>query len=128
MKTKSILFFVLILVVTSLTACLNPTLPFGIWQSEDLNLILFIDPDFIISGDGEFFGTFPGVYLQDSEEIEIMIAIEWKSSNITLRIVGERPFFDGYYLVENGRLHIRHHLSEIEPNEIIFNLVEDVLP
>jgi len=129
---KKFLVLISIIFVFSLTACLNPSLPHGIWQNEDQNMTLFIDSELIISGDGEWGGTFPGVYIQDSEAVDIIIQIEWKGSNISLGIVGERPFFNGSYSVINDRLYIDEHTRRDSygraipgaARSIVFQLVE----
>jgi len=121
--------FVLIFLVISLTACRNPSLPLGIWQSEDQNMTLFIDGELIIRGDGEWGGTFPGIYMQDGEEVDIIIQVDWKDSGFVIEFDRANPIFQGYHWIENGRLYIREHSFGREPNEIktiIFELVEEV--
>jgi len=128
------LMVLLVFLLLSLTACLNPSLPYGIWQSEDLNMTLFIDEELIISGDGEWSGTFPGVYMQDYEEVDIIIHLDWKGGNIILEFGGGNSIFHGSYRIVDNRLDIREHPPrdgygrriEVEPRTIVFDLIGEV--
>ena len=110
-----------------------PLPPYGIWQSEEPNITLFIDSELSYRDD------FPGIYVIDDIEIDVMVgtipklATIWIYENVEIEdgTVKRNRFFEGYYSIENDRLYIR--LRSCYPEHtgldiIIFELVEEVTP
>jgi len=93
-------------------------------------MTLFIDPELDPRG-GRWGGRFPGIYVQDGVEIDIVIYIQSKDSDIVIEFDRANPIFHGFFVIENDMLHLRTYPSpdgiiEVEFRTIIFDLMEEV--
>jgi len=133
LKAKIIICFALVFMVFSLTSCIRtPSLPYGVWQSENPNMTLFIDRELSTSVTSDWSGIFPGIYMRDGEEVSITIVLESKGGHISIYesvelgdgLIEENLLIRNNYTIENDRLYIRNpEANEFEP--IVFELVED---
>ena len=130
---KIIVWIVLVLLVLSLGACGRGWVtPYGIWHSEELNMTLFIDREHRIRGDNVAGGEFPGIYVRDDEEIDIIVDVFTKNNQISIHdsanVRWEYRLFSGNYHIENDRLYFRsdRHYPETGFDTIIFELMEEV--
>ena len=140
---KTIVRLVVVLLGLSLIGCTAcpggrgcgspPPPPYGIWQSIDPNITLFIAPEFRLSQDIEF----SGIYVRDGEEVRVrVLAPNSRGVGAFLifediiredKTVSERMLYFGEIYIENDRIYmdLLHYFSERTGiDTIIFELVE----
>ena len=74
----------LVLATGMLTACTKPfDIPMGIWKSEDPEIVLYVDPEYVFPNDSYYH---LGTYVKDNNELKVFTV--WSSFGPLLEIHG----------------------------------------
>ena len=110
-------------------------IPYGIWRSEEPNITLFVSPEYQVS-----LGIFPGKYVWNEMELEVVAVFLWREPEISIMPTSELVltehsvsfgdrYFHGEFHLNNGRLYYSLERSFREwtgYGTIVFELVEEV--
>jgi len=126
---KIIMYIAAIFLVITLTACIRSwSPPYGIWQSAEPNITLFIERE-IREMHSELGSVFTGLYVRGDEEINIIIVFEGKGGHISIyenAILDDRSSWRDFLLF--GSYHIEGENLYIESSTydtIVFSLIEE---
>ena len=107
-------------------------MPYGVWQSDDPNIVLIIDPNYAELEKPPWSIVYPGIYVKDGEEIDIIAVVDNTRGRGGILIFDasldrfddfSSAFFVGEYRVRGERLHYtfnQHWREATGVDEIIF--------
>ena len=115
MKKRIIIIAILTLTKLALVSCVATyqPIPYGVWQSENPNMTLIVDPDYASFENPSWSIVYPGTYVRDGEEIDLVVVVDNTRGRGGIRVFNaslERfsnfsdAYFVGNYRVSGGRL------------------------
>ena len=134
-KIKQMIILLILFIMLLLASCaVYADYPYGVWQSENPNITLIIDPNYQLDEDP---GRFPGIYVKDTGTEDVIVTLDLVGAGLAIHNVsiGEAVAYHRYadflgsYRIRRDRMDftlVRSLREELGVDRIVFELVEEV--